>query len=72
VLGVTKNAPNKHTPGYNEASSGISTPGVPYTESKRNLARQGRDEILRTKMVNSHAMSVLPKVKAGKGKKMLV
>ena len=45
--GVTKNAPNKHTLGYNEGSSGTSTTGMPYTESKRNLTRQGRDGILR-------------------------
>jgi len=72
VPGETKNAPSKHTPGYNEASSGTLTLGAPYTESKRNLAKQGRDGILRTKLVNIRAQSVLPKVKARKGKKMLV
>jgi len=70
VPGETINAPNKHTPGYNEASSGTSTPGMLYTESNCNLARQ--DGILRTKMVNSHALSVLPKMKTWKRKKKML
>jgi hypothetical protein len=49
-------------------SSGTLTMSVPYTESKCNLATQSQDGILRTKLVNSHALSVLLMVKAQKGK----
>ena len=59
--GETINAPNKHTPGYNEASSGTSTPGTPYTISNRNLARQAEMEFWGPKW--STAMHLVPSLR---------
>jgi len=66
VLGYHKHT-HTHT-GSNKVSSGTPTPGAPYTELKHNLAKADRGRILRTELVIGRATSVLPNMKAGKGR----